>query len=76
MSKLNDPFNINLGSRVNSEVSIVTEEQSQYWSKVAQKYDQVVDLQIGGKTRSLIREKLANEGTLGTLVEFGCGTGF
>jgi ubiquinone/menaquinone biosynthesis C-methylase UbiE len=76
MSKLNVPLNINLGSRVNSEVSIVTEEQSQYWSKVAQKYDQVVDLQIGGKTRSLIREKLANEGTLGTLVEFGCGTGF
>jgi len=35
-----------------------------------------VDLQIGGKTRSLVRERLAKEKRLGTLVEFGCGTGF
>jgi ubiquinone/menaquinone biosynthesis C-methylase UbiE len=51
-------------------------EHSQYWSNVAQKYDYVVDLQIGGKTRSLVRERVAKEGRLGTLVEFGCGTGF
>jgi ubiquinone/menaquinone biosynthesis C-methylase UbiE len=51
-------------------------EQSEFWSKVAQKYDQVVDLQIGPKTRSMVRERLAKEGRLGRLVEFGCGTGF
>jgi len=54
----------------------VADEQSQYWSKVAPKYDHVVDLQIGRKTRSLIQERVAKEGRLGTLVEFGCGTGF
>jgi ubiquinone/menaquinone biosynthesis C-methylase UbiE len=57
-------------------MSIVADGQSQYWSKVARKYDCVVDLQIGGKTRSLIRERVAKEGRMGTLVEFGCGTGF
>ena len=51
-------------------------EQQEFWSKVAQKYDQVVDLQIGPKTRSLLRERVAKEGRLGNLAEFGCGTGF
>jgi len=54
----------------------VADEHSRYWSKVARKYDYVVDLQIGGTTRSLIRERVAKEGGLGALVEFGCGTGF
>ncbi len=51
-------------------------EQREFWSKVAQKYDRVVDLQIGPKTRSMVRERLAREGRLGNLAEFGCGTGF
>jgi ABC-2 type transport system ATP-binding protein len=51
-------------------------EQSAFWSKVADKYDRVVDLQIGGKTRSLVRERLTKESRLGDVVEFGCGTGF
>ena len=51
-------------------------EQSEFWSKVAQKYDQVVDLQIGPKTRSMVRERVAKEGRLGNLAEFGCGTGY
>ena len=50
--------------------------QREFWSKVAQKYDRVVDLQIGPRTRSMVRERLAKEGRLGTLAEFGCGTGF
>jgi len=54
----------------------VADEQSQYWSAVARKYDYVVDLQIGGKTRALIRERVSRENGLGALVEFGCGTGF
>ncbi len=58
------------------EMSIDADQQSKYWSKVASKYDYVVDLQIGGKTRSLVRDRLAKEKRLGTLVEFGCGTGF
>jgi len=51
-------------------------EQSEFWSKVADKYDRVVDLQIGPKTRSSVRDRLAKEGRLGKLAEFGCGTGF
>jgi ubiquinone/menaquinone biosynthesis C-methylase UbiE len=54
----------------------MTNEQSEFWSKVAQKYDQVVDLQIGPMTRSMVRKRVAEEGRLGKLVEFGCGTGF
>jgi len=49
-------------------------EQSEFWSQVAQKYDRVVDLQIGGKTRSMVRDRVAKEGQLGYLAEFGCGT--
>lgn len=51
-------------------------EQKEFWSKVAQKYDQVVDLQIGPATRSMVRERVAKESRLGQLAEFGCGTGF
>jgi len=51
-------------------------EQAAFWSNVAAKYDRVVDLQIGGATRSLLRERVAREGHLGRVVEFGCGTGF
>ena len=51
-------------------------EQREFWSTVAQKYDQVVDLQIGPTTRSMVRERVAKEGRLGKLAEFGCGTGF
>ena len=50
--------------------------QSEFWSRVAQNYDRVVDLQIGGQTRSMVRQRLAREAALGTTVEFGCGTGF
>lgn len=51
-------------------------EQGEFWSKVAQQYDRVVDLQIGPKTRALVRARLAQEGPLGKLAEFGCGSGF
>lgn len=51
-------------------------DQAKFWSKVADAYDRVVDLQIGGKTRSMVRERVAREEKLGRLAEFGCGTGF
>jgi ABC-2 type transport system ATP-binding protein len=50
--------------------------QREFWSRVAQRYDRVVDLQIGGRTRALARERVAQEGRFGSLAEFGCGTGF
>lgn len=50
--------------------------QSEFWSKVAARYDEVVDLQIGPKTRSLVRDQLSREGRFGRVAEFGCGTGF
>lgn len=49
---------------------------SQFWSKIAVKYDPVVDSQIGTNTRAMVRERLAREQNLGAVVEFGCGTGF
>jgi ubiquinone/menaquinone biosynthesis C-methylase UbiE len=49
---------------------------SEYWSTVARKYDEVVDIQIGLKTRALVRERASQEGPLGTVVEFGAGTGY
>lgn len=51
-------------------------EQGEFWSEVASRYDQVVDLQIGPETRSMVRDRVAREGRLGNLAEFGCGTGF
>ena len=51
-------------------------EQRDFWSKVARNYDRVVDLQIGGQTRSILRQRLDGEATLGSTVKFGCGTGF
>jgi len=54
----------------------LSNEQCAFWSKVVEKYDQVVDAQIGRGTRSLVRERLSNEAGLGSLAEFGCGTGF
>jgi ABC-2 type transport system ATP-binding protein len=54
----------------------VAKEHAEFWSTVAGKYDRVVDLQIGGKTRSMLRERIAREGHLGRAIEFGCGTGF
>jgi len=51
-------------------------EHRDFWSKVAQTYDRVVDLQLGPKTRSIVRARVAQEDRLGHLAEFGCGTGF
>jgi len=54
----------------------MADEPSEFWSKVAKQYDQVVDVQIGSKTRSMVRKRVAKENRLGNLVELGCGTGF
>lgn len=51
-------------------------EQAEFWSNVAEQYDRVADLQIGGNTRSMVRVRVDRERKLGSLVEFGCGTGF
>ena len=49
---------------------------SAFWSKVAGKYDFVVEQQLGSNTRAMARERLMQEARLGVVVEFGCGTGF
>src|SRR5262249_11200503 len=61
---------------VQQRVGAVPNEQGEFWSRVARRYEEVVDLQIGGKTRWMVRERVAREGRLGDLAEFGCGTGF
>ncbi len=50
--------------------------KAEYWSRIASRYDGVVDLQIGPLTRSVVRERVAQEGRLGHAVELGCGTGY
>ncbi len=47
-----------------------------YWSESSQTYDKSVDSALGGTIRPLINERLKREGYLGTVVEFGCGTGY
>src|SRR5262249_41657378 len=47
-----------------------------YWSQVADKYDRVVDRQIGLGAREQVRARVEQEAPLGALAEFGCGTGF
>jgi ubiquinone/menaquinone biosynthesis C-methylase UbiE len=51
-------------------------EQREFWSTVSARYDRVVDLQIGPRTRAMVRQRVSREDRLGKAVEFGCGTGF
>jgi hypothetical protein len=43
----------------------LADEQREFWSEVAQRYDRVADLQIGPATRGLVRDRLARETRLG-----------
>ena len=54
----------------------MAEREGEFWSKVAPKYDRVVDLQLGEGTRALVRERVEREERLGRLVELGCGSGY
>ncbi|MGZ4908012.1 MAG: class I SAM-dependent methyltransferase [Halobacteriota archaeon] len=47
-----------------------------HWSEASQRYDKVVERALGGNMRFQIDERLKREGHLGTVVEFGCGTGY
>jgi ubiquinone/menaquinone biosynthesis C-methylase UbiE len=52
-------------------------EHAEFWSKVAGRYDSVIDRQVGSESRRRLRERIAaEEGTFGRAAEFGCGTGF
>jgi ubiquinone/menaquinone biosynthesis C-methylase UbiE len=55
---------------------VTTKKQSEFWSKIAGKYDSVIDSQIGANTRAMVRERLEREKNLGVVAEFGCGGGF
>jgi len=55
---------------------VTSEKQSEFWSKIAGKYDSVIDSQIGANTRARVRDRLAREENLGIVAEFGCGGGF
>jgi ABC-2 type transport system ATP-binding protein len=54
----------------------MTNEHKEFWSRIAENYDAVVELQLGPNTRTMIRDRLVREENLGAVVEFGCGTGF
>ncbi len=52
-------------------------EQGEFWSRIAVRYDSVIDLQVGADTRRRLRERITeNVKTFGAAAEFGCGTGF
>jgi len=55
---------------------VTSDKQSEFWSKIAGKYDAVGDLQLGVNTRAMVRERLEREESLGVVAEFGCGGGF
>jgi ubiquinone/menaquinone biosynthesis C-methylase UbiE len=55
---------------------VTSDKQSEFWSKIAVKYDSVIDSQIGANTRGMVRDRLAREEDLGIVAEFGCGGGF
>jgi len=55
---------------------VPSEKQSEFWSKIAGKYDTVIDSQIGANTRAMVLDRLTSEGNLGVVAEFGCGGGF
>ena len=53
------------------------EEHVEFWSKVAARYDSIIDRQMGSDNRRRLRERIAAEKeTFGCAAEFGCGTGF
>jgi ubiquinone/menaquinone biosynthesis C-methylase UbiE len=54
----------------------VSNELIDFWTQAAPDYDRVVELQVGPDTRSKVRELVENEQALGSVVEFGCGSGF
>src|SRR5262249_25508460 len=59
------------------DIQRVMSEQSEFWSKVAGRYDSVIDLQVGADTRWRVRERIQrHDGRFGAAAEFGCGTGF
>jgi SAM-dependent methyltransferase len=46
-----------------------------FWTDVAPKYDDVIDLVFGAEARRRVLTRLAKESGWGRVVEFGCGTG-
>ncbi len=54
----------------------MAKDKIEYWSESSPTYDKSVDSALGGTIRPLINEKLSQEGYLGTVAEFGCGTGY
>ena len=46
-----------------------------FWTDVAPKYDEVIDLVFGAEARRRVLMRLAKESGWGRVVEFGCGTG-
>jgi glycosyltransferase involved in cell wall biosynthesis len=67
-SALGEPFELVVADDASND-------QREFWSKVARNYDRIVDLQIGPTTRSLVRDRVAKEDRLGTLAESAAAPG-
>ena len=52
------------------------EKQEKDWGKMADKFDETARYVVGEAINEEISEKLSNEKNMGSVIEFGCGTGY
>jgi len=50
--------------------------EEHYWSRFARSYDRDGEYVVGKPILQAVREKLLNEQSIGSAIEFGCGTGY
>jgi ubiquinone/menaquinone biosynthesis C-methylase UbiE len=55
---------------------MIEHKEETYWSKFAHGYDKGVEYIVGKEMQQTIIERLLEEGDLGEVIEFGCGTGY
>ena len=52
------------------------EKQEKDWGKMADKFDETARYVVGEAINEEISERLSNEKNMGSVIEFGCGTGY
>ena len=52
------------------------EKQEKDWGKMADKFDETARYVVGEAINEEIYERLSNEKNMGSVIEFGCGTGY
>jgi ABC-2 type transport system ATP-binding protein len=65
----------NQAGRIVVKGAIMPHDDAEFWSTISEKYDCVVDAQLGKNLRNLVRDRLSQEANLGRTLEVGCGSG-